>query len=200
MLDRLAANWVYGGSLAGLLILLLTPLLLRGWPASSTAVFLCLPIYMLHQWEEHDDDRFRLFLNRFMGHGHEVLSHRDVFWINVPGVWGVIAVSFWLAAVANPGFGLIAAYLMLVNGIIHAAQSVVAREYNPGLITAVALFFPFGGYCVWVIQQTGHGTVAMHALGFGLALLIHAAVLLRVRSNLRASRKNTAAFNADSRL
>jgi hypothetical protein len=28
--DRLSANWVYGGTLAGLVLLVLTPILLRG--------------------------------------------------------------------------------------------------------------------------------------------------------------------------
>jgi hypothetical protein len=47
MLDRLISNWVYGGFLAGLLILFLTPVLARGWPQALLAAFLCLPVYML---------------------------------------------------------------------------------------------------------------------------------------------------------
>jgi hypothetical protein len=42
MLVRLIANWVYGGFLAGLLLLLLTPVLVHSWPVSLVTTFLCL--------------------------------------------------------------------------------------------------------------------------------------------------------------
>jgi hypothetical protein len=64
MFARLIANWVYGGFLAGLLLLLLTPVLVHSWAAPLVATFLCLPVYMVHQYEEHDKDRFRLFVNQ----------------------------------------------------------------------------------------------------------------------------------------
>ena len=67
MFARLIANWVYGGFLAGLLLLLLTPVLVHSWPVSLVTTFLCLPVYMVHQYEEHDNDRFRLFVNQKIG-------------------------------------------------------------------------------------------------------------------------------------
>ena len=103
MFTRLTHYWVYGGSLAGLLLLVLMPVLASGWPIALTMVFLQLPVYMLHQYEEHDDDRFRQFFNRVLFGGREVLSSAAVFLINVPGVWGVIAVSFCLAWSVNIG-------------------------------------------------------------------------------------------------
>ena len=59
MFARLISNWVYGGCLAGLLLLLLTPVLVHSWPVSLVTTFLCLPVYMVHQYEEHDNDRFQ---------------------------------------------------------------------------------------------------------------------------------------------
>jgi hypothetical protein len=96
-------------------------------------VFLQLPLYMLHQFEEQDNDRFRIFFNRTIGGGREVLSPGAVFIINVPGVWGVIAASFYLAAHAQIGYGLIAVYLTLVNGVVHIVTGTASRCYNPGL-------------------------------------------------------------------
>jgi len=64
MFGRLIANWVYGGFLAGLLMLFLTPVLVHSWPVPLVAAFLCLPAYMIHQYEEHDNDRFRLYVNQ----------------------------------------------------------------------------------------------------------------------------------------
>src|ERR1035438_3713045 len=96
----------------------------RNWSMALVAVFLQLPIYMLHQYEEHDNDRFRLFVNRVFGEGHEVLSDPAVFVINVPGVWGVNAASFYLASCVSLGYGLIAVYLTLVNGVVHVVVAV----------------------------------------------------------------------------
>lgn len=60
MMTRLFKYRVYGGFLAGIMILALMPLLADGWNTTFTAIFILLPIYMLHQYEEHDGDRFRL--------------------------------------------------------------------------------------------------------------------------------------------
>jgi hypothetical protein len=188
MLDRLAKNWVYGGSLAGVLLLLLAPLLLRGWGAADTATLLCLPVYMLHQLEEHDRDRFRQFINSKLGGGADVLTTRVVFLVNIPGVWGVIALSLWLSATVNTGFGLIAAYLVLVNAVVHIMPALVMRCYNPGLVTAILLFLPLGAYCLYATAQTGAGTIGMHVTGIAIAIAIHVALIayvLRVRRGLQ---------------
>jgi uncharacterized membrane protein len=177
-MERLAGYWVYGGTLAGVLLLSLAPLLIGSWPTVLALTFLCLPVYMLHQYEEHDDDRFRRFVNANVGKGREVLSPAGVFVINVPGVWGVITLSLYLASQVNVGFALIAVYLVLVNAAAHIVHGVVSRSYNPGLGTAILLFVPFGGYCLWQVQQTGSGTPVYHAIGLLIAVIIHAAIVL----------------------
>src|SRR5208282_2200477 len=96
-----------------------------------------LPLYMIHQYEEHDADRFRRFVNQHIAGGREALTLADVFVINVPGVWGVIAASCYLAWVVRPGLALIAIYLTLVNAGAHVGALVALRRYNPGLITAI---------------------------------------------------------------
>lgn len=183
MLNRIILNWVYGGFMAGLLLLLLAPLLTVSWPAALTATFLLLPIYMLHQYEEHDHDRFRLFFNATMGKGKDVLSPTAVFVTNVPGVWGVITLSLYLAA-GNVGWALIAVYLVLVNALVHIIHAFVFRGYNPGLGTALALFIPFGGYALWQVQSAGGVTPTFHVVGLVTAIAIHAAILLHVRRQL----------------
>lgn len=184
-MDRLVKNWVYGGFAAGILLLLLTPLFARGWSAALTATYLCLPIYMIHQYEEHDRDRFRAFINANIGGDADVLTPGVVFLVNVPGVWGVIAVSLWLAAAANPGFGLIAAYLVLVNGVVHILPALGMRRYNPGLVTAIVLFVPVGGYCAWAAIEAGAGTMGYEVLGVGTAIAIHAALVVHVLARRR---------------
>jgi len=177
---RLIAGWVYGGFLAGLLLLLLAPVLVHSWPGPLVATFLCLPVYMIHQYEEHDNDRFRRFVNQQMGRGKDVLSPLAVFVINVPGVWGVIGISLVLAATLSVGFGLIALYLVVLNGVIHAVYAVIKRGYNPGLGTAIALFLPLGAYGIAAIQQAAGGSVLMHVTGALAAIGIHAAIIVHV--------------------
>jgi hypothetical protein len=183
MIHRLIANWVYGGFLAGILLLLLAPLFIHGWPPALAAAFFCLPAYMLHQYEEHDDDRFRISINRLLGKGHEVLTVPAVFMVNIPGVWGVMILSFWLAARVNPGLALIAIYLPFINAFIHIAPAIVMRSYNPGLISAAVIFLPLCTWCLVVVQRSGYGTPAMHAIGIAAAVALHAMIIIPVLRN-----------------
>ena len=182
---RIIRFWVYGGFLAGFLLMALMPVCCRSWSLPPLLVFLQLPVYMLHQFEEHDDDRFRRFINELIGSGREVLSEAAVFVINIPGVWGVNLVSILLACTVNLGFGLIAVYLTLVNAVVHVAQAIRLRRYNPGLVTAIFLFFPVGGIALWKICATGTVPLSYHLLGAGSALAIHLAIVAYVVSNLR---------------
>src|SRR5690606_30897735 len=102
------ANWVYAGLVAALFLLALAPLLATVLSLPLLAVYLHLPVYMLHQIEEHVRDRFRRFFNRWIGLGREVLTPGAVVLINVPGVWGVTLASLYLAAFVGIGLGLIA--------------------------------------------------------------------------------------------
>jgi hypothetical protein len=186
MLSRLTQNWVYGGFLAGILLLILLPELARDWSVALLTVFVQLPVYMLHQYEEHDHDRFRLFLNRAMG--GEVLSHQAVFVINVPGVWGVIAASFYLASRVSIGYGLIAIDLPLVNALVHIANAVGSRSYNPGLGTAVLLFLPATVFGICELQRTGEVWWYHHVVGVLVAIGIHLAIIVYVFAVKRMSK------------
>ena len=177
--DRLAGHWVYGGTLAAFLLLAFAPLAGAGRPLAFWLAYLSLPTYMLHQYDEHDGDRFRRFVNALMG--GEALSLVDVFWINILGVWVVLAVTIWLTAVA-PGWALLAGWLLVVNGLAHLGQALATRQSNPGLVTALLLLLPLGlGALVVAWPQAGPLPLLLAPL---LALAVHAAVLLRVRANL----------------
>lgn len=179
MFARLSQNWVYGGFLAGWLLLGLSPVICRGWSWALTLVFLQLPIYMLHQFEEHDADRFRRFFNETIGRGREVLTPAAVAVINVPGVWGVNLASILLANFVAVGWGLIGVYLTLVNGVIHVVQALATRRANPGVFTAAALFLPLGGLGFYALR--GQATVTQQVVALVLAVGIHAAIIAYAR-------------------
>jgi Protein of unknown function with HXXEE motif len=177
MLARLYLNWVYGGFTAAILFIILMPLLTFGWPIALILTYLALPAYMLHQYEEHDKDRFRVFVNQHLGHGANLLTTQATFVINIFGVWLVIAISLYLACIANPGFGLIAIYLMVINAIVHVISALVLRIYNPGLVTAILIFVPLGIFSIYVINQGGWGGLPYQLLGVAVATLIHIAIM-----------------------
>lgn len=92
-----------------------------------------------------------------------------------------------MAATVNVGFGLVAVYLVLLNGTIHVLQGVISRGYNPGLGTAITLFLPLGGYGIAAIDRAGGGNFLMHTTGAVTAIAIHVAIIvhtMRKRSGL----------------
>ncbi len=185
MIQRLISGWVYGAVLAAAVLLLLAPLLIAPWPAVVAATFLLLPAYMIHQFEEHDRDRFRTFFNGTVGGGHDVLTPLAVFVINVLGVWGVITLSLYGAALVDTGWAIVAVYLVLVNAAVHIIPAIVQRRYNPGLLTAIVVFVPLGGYTLMLVQQTGAGSVGFHLIGLAVAVGVHAAIMIHARRRLR---------------
>lgn len=185
-LSRLMTHWVYGGALAGVLLLALAPVLTDGWPRGETLAFLTLPAYMLHQWEEHDADRFRRFVNDHLAGGAEALTIADVFWINIIGVWALLAAVFWLMHGVDPGWGVIAPWLLLINAAAHIGQAIAMRRPNPGLWTALAIFVPLGIATLVLLWPTA--SAPQHALALALVIAVHAAIFGRVRSSLAKAR------------
>jgi hypothetical protein len=100
------------------------------------------------------------------------------------GVWGIDLASLSLAVLVNPALGLIAAYLPLVNAIGHIAPAVKRRSYNPGLWTSLLLFVPLGGWCVDEIATTSSAGWEWPALGIGVAVAVHAAIIVHVARRL----------------
>jgi hypothetical protein len=184
---------MYAGFVAGLFLLALTPLLFGTWPLPLLLVFLQLPIYMLHQLEEHTGDRFRRFVNEHLADGREALTTAAVVVINVPLVWGVDLASLYLARFVELGLGLVAVYLTVVNAIVHVAGAIVGRGYNPGLVTGVVLFLPVGGSALFVLATTSGVTAGDHAIGLIFALGSHAAIIAHVMRR-RARLLGAAAF------
>jgi hypothetical protein len=151
-------------------------------------VLVQLPLYMIHQWEEHAGDRFRQYVNRVIGGGHELLTPGTTFWINCLGVWALDLVALYLACTVTLAAGLVAGYLALVNAVVHIVEAVARREYNPGLATALVLFLPVGGWCV---REVGRGaSPRAHGIALGLAVGGHAVIVACLGARLARLRKS----------
>jgi hypothetical protein len=143
-----------------------------GWNLFIVLVYLQTPIYMLHQVEEHTGDRFRASINREVFGGVEALTPLTVLWVNIPGVWGITAVSLCLAVFCAAGWGLIGVYLVAVNAAIHVGSALRLRRYNPGLWTATFLFVPLSVLTFWKSTAT-MATWVHHLAGFAVAAAMH---------------------------
>ncbi len=147
---------------------------------SLLLTFLTLPAYMLHQYEEHDADRFRRFVNEVIGHGAEVLTRLEVFVVNIGLVWLLLSLVILTAFRLGAGWGVIAGWLLVVNGLIHLAQALALRRYNPGLWTGIAVFLPLGLATLIVTGRTA--SLGQEAIAIALVILIHAGIVALVLS------------------
>jgi Protein of unknown function with HXXEE motif len=184
--DWFLHNWMYAGFLAGLFLLAIAPVFAAAVGLPLLFVYLQLPVYMLHQLEEHYDDRFRKYVNDLVAGGREALSTPAVVVINVVGVWVVILIVLYLARFVGLGLGLIAIYLTLVNALVHIVQAAVQRRYNPGLATAVVLFLPVGIWGLMVVSDTPGVTATDHLVGFAVAILINATLVAYIKHRAAA--------------
>lgn len=174
-------QWPKAALFCALILLLLLGALFPLLPLATFFVCLQLPVYMIHQFEEHFQDRFRLDFNRNMGRGLEALTPMSTFVINSVFVWGVILLAISLMVWVHHGLGLIAVYLTLVNGLVHFLAGIIRRAYNPGLWTTLILFFPLGGYG-WCLLRTS--CPLSHAIGLATAILIHLGIVIFVKTRI----------------
>ena len=195
MMQGLIIYWVYGTFPAALLLLGLFPAFLSTESLPLGLIYLQIPFYMLHQVEEHTSGRFARFVNQTVGHGKEILTPTAIFWINLPGVWGINLASFLLASFLHVGFGLIAVYLSLLNALTHLLAWLRWRQPNPGLFTALFLFLPLGGLTLWSLSRQTEVTFGFHQLGIFLAVLIHLALVLYFIHRFRQPRDSKIAIH-----
>lgn len=98
-----------------------------------------IPLYLLHQTEEHLwPGGFKDYMNRIvygMPAGQEKLTDVKVFWINILMVWVAFAV-FGILALQNIGFGLLMIIFSLMNCATHIVEAVRRHRWNPGLVMA----------------------------------------------------------------
>jgi hypothetical protein len=193
-MHALLYDWPWVGLAIGLL--LLAGLLL--WPTPDDAtmaarftrpsrlVWLPLPIYMLHQFEEHGIDllgrhyHFQADFCHRLGH----VSVDDcpgtplfIFAVNVGSVWiaGVLSglVGLRRPLVTTGMIGIIAA-----NALAHLGPFIVSGgDYNPGVLTGALLFLPAAVLLFRALLA--QGVIRPRDIGLGLlmGLAVHAVLI-----------------------
>jgi hypothetical protein len=173
-------QWPAACLFAAVVMLMLTPVWVVAVGTALTLVVLQLPIYMVHEFEEHTGDRFRKYINQNVAGGCEALTPSATFWINAVGVWGLELVAIYLAVFVNLSFGLIALYLPLVNALTHIREAIARREYNPGLCTSIVLFLPIAVLGLFVVSHASGATWLDHVASAGIAVAVHVAIIVYI--------------------
>jgi hypothetical protein len=182
--EWLCAHWqdltgVLAVSTFILLILFVLPenLLLFG-------IWVCLPVYLLHQFEEYVYPGGLLpMLNRTVSShtglpdGSEPMSTAVACCINIGIIWVLFPFSAGLATLAGPAWGLWIPYFTAVNGVSHLARALTTRAYNPGLVVSVCLNIPVGLAVVSTAIAAGITSPAVHLASFLVAGALMAVVI-----------------------
>jgi hypothetical protein len=161
-------------------------------------LYTLLPVYMIHQYEEHAHGKFVEFFNSTIGKGHEVLTKTSAFWINILEVWLLFLVSFYLAKYVSIGFAFVPIYTTIFNGITHVIASLALGRYNPGLYTSILLFFPWGLFLLVYFYGISSSNLLFNAVGLLAAILGHAVIVVyavRRRDKLEAASLRGAEVN-----
>ena len=157
-------------------------------------LWLTLPIYILHQFEEHGIDAvgrayaFRPFLCRTIGWTGPVEDCPATEWF----IFGVNPCAVWIAGLASGLYGprraMVGAAVLAIptiNALAHIVPAIRTQTYNPGLVTSVVLFVPI---CAWpsrTLLGAGLLTRARLALAIFSGWLVHAILLASLFAFMR---------------
>jgi hypothetical protein len=163
-----------------------------------TALWLFLIAFVLHELEEWHITEFER--RNFVELPPTATGRSARMWIAFICTVGLV----WCAAATLPGIPAIAAWVflpaiavMLQNALQHVFWSVYFKQYAPGVITAVVLLIPIGGYvAAWALRQ-GYVPVwyAVALAGLVVGGLVHT-----VRAGNRMSPLIRAIYNLGFRL
>jgi hypothetical protein len=190
-------NWLYNNwaKLSGLLAIIVTVLIYIFINPSNLLLFLIwmqLPIYLLHQFEEHNWNGFKNYVNRNVFKVKEddfPLNDKIIFWVNIPIVWILIPIFSGLSHL-NIMFGLWIPYFAVFNSLTHVIVSVRNREYNPGLLVSLILGIPVGIYALIIFYSYIQVPVLISALSIFFAILLHLIVFGFIRMNYKKQNKS----------
>lgn len=125
----------------------------------TTLAWLGLPLYMLHQVEEHGVDllgrtyAFQAGLCDTIGHHGPIAtcpaSEAFILAVNVGAVW-IALVGAGVLGRARPSVIAAGLGIAAVNTVAHVAAMARSGAYNPGVLTSIILFVPG---CAWILRE-----------------------------------------------
>ena len=133
-------------------ILIFIGLLLSGykWSGIEALVWIHFILLLIHQYEEYVyPGGFKEYFNQTIASNFPakgmVLNDKGIFIVNVLLAW----TGYGVSAIGGYHLPLLIIGLLgvtILNGLLHTTVFMIKREYNPGLISGMFLFIPFGIY------------------------------------------------------
>jgi hypothetical protein len=157
------AHWTRVTLPVAVAVLLLLPVTFAAVSAATFFALLFVPLFLLHQYDEHAGDRLRYVVNRIMASSLEPLSPRRTLLIAALGGWLPLFAAPLLSAYASPVFVVIPAVLALLEVVLHLSGVLVMGKSSPGLPTALVLLLPFAVFAVGAAETAG--AELLHYLG-----------------------------------
>ncbi len=179
-------NWLYKNwaKLCIILSIILAIIILLVVKTNNILLFLIwiqIPIYLLHQFEEHSwPGGFKNFVNKEIFNvevGEYPLNDINIFWINVPIIWVLMPIFASLSYV-NLFFGLWIPYFAVFNSLTHVIGAVIKHKYNPGLFVSVVLGIPVAIYTLWLFYNLVNVPLIITLLSILAVLLLHIAIIV----------------------
>jgi hypothetical protein len=137
-----------------------------------TAIWLFFLVFILHEVEEWNIDQFEH--RNFVGLPPAATDRSARMWIGFVVLTGLI----WCTAATLPGNPTIAAWIilpaiaiMLQNSLQHVFWVFYFRQYAPGVVTAVLLMIPLGGYVIAIAIEQGYVPIWYIALWTAVAIM-----------------------------
>lgn len=183
MIDWLYNNWAKLSIFLAIIITILIYIFIKPYNFLLFLIWIQLPVYLLHQFEEHNWNGFKNYINRNVfkvEEGDFPLNDKIIFWVNIPIVWILIPVFLVLSSL-NIMFGLWIPYFAIFNSLTHVIVSVRNREYNPGLIVSLILGIPVGIYALIILYSYIQIPVLISVISIFFAILLHLIVFGFIR-------------------
>ena len=125
--------------------------------STQSLFWIHLAVLLLHQFEEYSiPGGFKQFYNSNIWNKNPItrfeLNDKGILIVNVVLAW----IAYFLAALYGDKLISLTIGLLgvtILNGIMHTLMFCILRKYNPGLITGLFVFIPFGILFLTKIQE-----------------------------------------------
>lgn len=194
MISWLYKNWAKLCIILSIIVALIILLVVKTNNILLFLIWIQIPIYLLHQFEEHSwPGGFKKFVNKEIFNvevGEYPLNDINIFWINVPIIWVLMPIFASLSYI-NLFFGLWIPYFAVFNSLTHVIGAIVKRKYNPGLFVSLVLGIPVATYTLWLFYNLVNVPLIITLLSILAVLLLHITIIIpAVRRSKLEKNKN----------
>ncbi len=159
-------------------------------------IWLQIPVYWLHQFEEYIlPGGFKEFFNKKVSKVYDVdlpITDSFKFWVNIPLIWVAFPLFAGLSGI-DLQYGVWIAYFSIINGLAHLTWGIQYRGYNPGLVVSVLMNIPIGIFTIMNILGANGITSSANIISIVVAILVQGALtaygIIRLKKYRRSKSK-----------